>query len=147
MFRFLHIHYIFLKNVKVCGNFFCFVLVLSRFFNDSRRECFQIYMSDLGIMGGHFCKFSQSLHGYHSTCMHKYFMKSLSFIGKTCILVYTECPNSNFWYRNCSIDRWSKLKKFYLLMKSILREEVLMGVEIWLFCVTPEFFLSFLVYQ
>ena len=133
MFRFLHIHYIFLKNVKVCGNFFCFVLVLSQFFNDSRRECFQIYMSDLGIMGGHFCKFSQSLHGYHSTCMHKYFMKSLSFIGKTCILVHTEWPNSNFWYRNCSnVDISSFLLRIGLQCWTCYLKQTLVVILGWL---------------
>ena len=51
----------FLKIISFC---FCFDL---SFYNDktTKGKCFQIYMSNLGILIGFFCNFTKSLISYH----------------------------------------------------------------------------------
>ena len=78
-----------------------FWFCINSVFTDSRK-CFQIYMSNLGIMNGFFQNFNNPLISYHLTCRHYYIMKSLLFISKTCILSHAECRIMKFHYRNSS---------------------------------------------
>ena len=83
---------------------FCFAFVLTQFFRHQtvEQKCFQIYMSNLGIMGGPFCSFTKSLIVNHSTCIHLHNLKSLPIISKPCILGYIECRTENFRRQNSS---------------------------------------------
>ena len=71
-------------------NFFVLFFLPTQF-SQTVGKCFQIYISNLGIMDGFFRNFTKSLIFYHSTCIHLYIMKSLPFISKPCILGYIQC--------------------------------------------------------